>query len=142
MKSLRIIIPFLVIIFIISASVLIYKNSLSASVEAKQYSLNYIDYTPLSYNQAQQEGRTVLYFFAPWCGTCTNLDNSISSRGQELPQDVTILKIDYDSAGDLKKKYGITLQHTLVQVDHKGEALHTWVGIEFDELKKKLSQRS
>ena len=37
-----------------------------------------------------------------------------------------ILLVDFDTATDLKQKYGVTLQHTLVQVDSSGEAIEQW----------------
>jgi hypothetical protein len=41
---------------------------------------------------------------------------------------VTILKTDYDKETELKKKYGVTYQHTLVQVDKSGNMIKKWSG--------------
>ena len=35
---------------------------------------------------------------------------------------------DYDTTKDLQKKYGVTYQHTFVQIDSSGKALATWNG--------------
>jgi thioredoxin 1 len=76
---------------------------------------------------AQREGTTVVYFFhAPWCPTCRATEESVSTDG--VPTGLTIVKIDYDSETDLRQQYGITQQHTFVQVDPDGNALAKWTG--------------
>ncbi|MEZ4156816.1 MAG: thioredoxin family protein [Candidatus Paceibacterota bacterium] len=70
----------------------------------------------------------VLFFHAVWCPTCKSLDNDIMANLSDIPSDVTILKVDYDSYTDLKKKYGVTTQHTLVQVDNEGNLINKWLG--------------
>jgi hypothetical protein len=37
------------------------------------------------------------------------------------------LKTDYDSNIDLRKKYGVTSQHTFVQIDSSGNLIKKWV---------------
>ncbi len=69
---------------------------------------------------------TVLDFSAPWCPSCRALDANLQQA--TIPSDLTILKVDYDSAKDLKKKYGVVTQHTLVQVDADGNQIAKWVG--------------
>jgi len=73
-------------------------------------------------------GDVVLFFRASWCPTCRTLDADIQESLNDIPQDVTILDVDYDSASELKKKYGVTTQHTLVQVDENGDEITKWVG--------------
>ncbi|MCA9356539.1 hypothetical protein KC852_03395 [Candidatus Nomurabacteria bacterium] len=70
----------------------------------------------------------VLFFHAPWCPTCRALDADINDSLSDIPDDVLILKTDYDTNGELKKKYGVTYQHTLVQVDSAGETIAKWSG--------------
>jgi hypothetical protein len=36
--------------------------------------------------------------------------------------------VDYDNSTALKQKYGVTMQHTLVQVDAKGNLIAKWTG--------------
>lgn len=70
----------------------------------------------------------VIFFSASWCPTCRSLDEAILSNVDSLPANLTILKADYDSEKDLKKKYGVTYQHTLVQVDNEGNMMKKWSG--------------
>ncbi len=46
----------------------------------------------------------------------------------EIPENVNLLKVDYDSSSDLKQKYGVTMQHTFVLVDANGEMIKKWSG--------------
>lgn len=72
------------------------------------------------------DGEVVLFFKANWCPTCQALDTDISMH--EVPDGITILKVDYDTETALKQKYGITYQHTLVQVDADGNMIQKWAG--------------
>ncbi len=69
---------------------------------------------------------TILFFHAPWCSTCKAADSAISSG--TIPDDVLILKTDFDTSTDLRKQYGVTTQHTFVQVDSDGNKITSWVG--------------
>jgi thiol-disulfide isomerase/thioredoxin len=75
-----------------------------------------------------ETGDVVLFFHASWCPTCKAANDDIMARVASIPSDLTILKVDYDSATDLRKKYGVTMQHTFVQVNSKGEMLKKWTG--------------
>ncbi len=41
---------------------------------------------------------------------------------------MTIVVVDFDTANDLRQKYGVTVQHTFVQVDAEGNELAKWSG--------------
>lgn len=71
-----------------------------------------------------QKGKVVLYFHADWCPICRPLDAALKSA--DIPSGVHILKVNYDTAGDLKQKYGVTYQHTFVQVDARGMLVAKW----------------
>jgi len=73
-------------------------------------------------------GKVVLFFRAGWCPTCKALDMDIRSHLNNIPADVTILDVNYDTSAALKQKYGVTYQHTLVQVDAQGNMITKWSG--------------
>ena len=73
-------------------------------------------------------GKVVLFFKASWCRSCRTLDADIKASLGDIPAGVTILEVDYDKYGDLKQKYGVTTQHTLVQVDKNGNQIAKWSG--------------
>ncbi len=75
-----------------------------------------------------ENGDVVLFFHASWCPSCRGLNSSIEANLKSIPEGVTILKTDYDKETELKKKYGVTYQHTLVQVDKDGNMIKKWSG--------------
>lgn len=77
-----------------------------------------------------KEGKVVLFFRASWCPTCRALDANIKANLSQIPENVLILDVDYDKYVDLKKQYGVTYQHTLVQVDVMGTMIAKWSGSE------------
>jgi thiol-disulfide isomerase/thioredoxin len=87
----------------------------------------YEDYNEAAFNQT--EGRRVLFFHAPWCPQCRALDASI--KAGTVPSGVTIFKTDYDSNQELRQKYGVTIQTTLVEVDENGNEVKKYVA--YDE---------
>ncbi len=88
---------------------------------------SYSDYSPEKLALAR-DGKVVLFFRAPWCPTCRALDADIRSHLDVIPGNVSILDVDYDSSTALKQKYGVTYQHTLVQVDASGNQITKWSG--------------
>lgn len=74
---------------------------------------------------AQTEGRRILFFYAPWCPQCRALDASIQEG--TVPRGIAIFKTDYDSHQELRQKYGVTIQTTLVEVDENGNEVKKYV---------------
>ncbi len=89
---------------------------------------SYGPYIPAVTAIASVNEQVILFFHAPWCPTCRAVDADITSRITQIPDGVHILKVDYDSATELKKKYGVTYQHTFVEVDARGNMLQKWSG--------------
>jgi thiol-disulfide isomerase/thioredoxin len=75
-----------------------------------------------------ETGNVVLFFRASWCPTCRALDKDIKENVGAIPADLKILDVDYDNSQALKQKYGVTIQHTLVQVDKDGNMINKWSG--------------
>ena len=91
---------------------------------------SYIDYSDKAI--ANTSGTKLLFFHAPWCPQCRALDKSIVAG--PIPDGVTIIKVDYDSNQSLRKKYGVTLQTTLVRVDDSGNLIKKYVAYESPNL--------
>ena len=98
-------------------------NNPSQVAEAPQSSGKYINYSAEELSTAS--GQRVLYFHAPWCPQCQQLDASI--KNGQVPAGVTILKTDFDSNQELRKKYGVTQQTTLVLIDENGNLVKKFV---------------
>ena len=72
--------------------------------------------------------KVILFFRAGWCPTCRALDADIKAHLGDIPANVTILDVDYDNSTDLKMKYGVRTQHTLVEVNAQGTLIQKWLG--------------
>lgn len=76
-----------------------------------------------------QNGTVVLFFHANWCPSCRSLENDINANLGSIPADTHILKLDYDTQTELKKKYGVVRQHTLVVVNADGSEVKKITGL-------------
>lgn len=89
---------------------------------------SYIDYT--TYETDPQvyaaEGNVVLFFNASWCPTCQAAQKSFTSL--PVPAGLTLVSVDYDDSQALRQQYGVTVQHTFVQVNAAGDELAKWTG--------------
>ena len=97
----------------------------NGAVTGKPENAGYQAYEPAKLALAKTD-TVVLFFAADWCPTCREADANLSKT--EIPAHLHILKVDYDSSIDLKKKYGVTYQHTFVRVDADGNMLKKWSG--------------
>ena len=85
-------------------------------------------YEPYSAEKVAAAGddKVLLFFHAEWCPICRPLDADIKAHLSDIPSNITILKVNYDTETALKKKYGVTYQHTIVEVDSKGNMIKKW----------------
>lgn len=86
---------------------------------------------------AKTAGKKVLFFHAPWCKQCRSIEAGINEQG--VPEGFTIIKVDYDSHQDLRKKYGVKLQTTFVKIDDSGAKTDLYVAYDeptFDSVKR------
>ena len=86
----------------------------------------YVDYSDTAI--ADAEGRVVLFFHAPWCGQCVQLESDILAEG--VPDGVTIIKVDWDTHQDLEQLYGVPMRTTFVELADDGSVLQLHVAYE------------
>ncbi len=100
----------------------------TAQVDDASLAQRYVDYSEVNLaSSTENDGKAVLFFAAlAWCPSCQVADKDIQANFDKVPSDVTILKVDYDTAKDLKQKYAITMQDTFVQVDSQGDEITRW----------------
>ncbi len=72
------------------------------------------------------DSKKVYFFHASWCLICQGIDKEASADMTKVPADVTLIKTDFDTATELRKKYGVTTQYTFVQVDASGNETAQW----------------
>ena len=78
-------------------------------------------------------GTKILFFHAPWCPQCRELEDSIEAG--DIPSGVTIIKVDYDSNQSLRSKYGVTIQTSLVKINDGGDLVKKYVAYDEPSLK-------
>lgn len=99
----------------------------------------YVPYSEEVIEQAFAEGKkVVLFFYAEWCPSCRVADAEINQNYAEFPHNFVLVQVDYDTATELKKKYGVTYQHTFVQIDEAGNELVKWNGGGVKEILKHI----
>jgi len=86
----------------------------------------YTDYSEAALAGADENDAIVIFFHASWCITCNHLDDNLQQAAGSIPGNVRILKADFDNNQQLRQNYGVTFQHTLVQVDNRGNYIQDW----------------
>lgn len=107
------------------------------STPSDQAAGKYVAYSDAAFEQAQ--GVKVLFFHAPWCRQCQEIEAGISE--ETLPSGVTFFKVDYDTANALRKEYGVTLQTTFVKVANDRSLIEKYVAYDeptFDNVKRNI----
>lgn len=93
--------------FVVSA-LLVGAATLVHAFEVKPYSADALA-------AAEKAGQpVVLHFHANWCPTCRAQDKTLESMKGEKGLDLTILTVNYDAEKDLKKRFGVRAQSTMV----------------------------
>ena len=109
------------------------QNQVAGQPTVLEQSNKYQEYS----QQAFAEGagnRRVLFFYAPWCPTCKPTNQDLLQNASQLPDDVIVYRVDYDTSKALKQQYGVTYQHTFVQVDGNGDKIKIWNGGQVAEI--------
>lgn len=73
--------------------------------------------------------KAVLFFNASWCPTCQSTVKDIEANKMKIDSKVHIYSVDYDSNTALRQKYGVTSQHTFVEVDKVGTLIKKTTGL-------------
>ena len=122
-----------------SANPLSQLDNAAVSTTSKNSTSRYIEFTDSTLVQTADK-RRVLFFYANWCSTCRPADAGFRENENKIPEDVVVVRINYNDTDtdneekELAQKYGITYQHTFVQIDSEGNQIAKWNGGGIDEL--------
>ena len=106
------------------------ENSTENDTETQTTQSNYIDYSEAAVNASlASENHTVLFFHAPWCPTCKAAEKDFLANPDTLRENkINIIKTDFDTQLNLRKKYSVALQHTFILLDEDKNAIKKWGG--------------
>lgn len=110
--------------------------AMSHSEAASQSYITYDQYQASKDTYA--DSKVVLFFNATWCPDCRAINEALTSDPGKIPAGTTVVSVDYDQHADLRQRYGVTMQHTFVQIDTNGEKARQWVSTSVDALLKEL----
>lgn len=92
------------------------ENSVNADTEGV-----YTEFSQESYDALLGEKPFALFFHAAWCPVCVGMEEDILSNLAGFPEGTQILKVDFDTATELKETYGIKSQSIVVILNSAGE---------------------
>lgn len=96
---------------------------LLAGAAALAHALDIEPYTATALAEAQKADKPVaLHFHADWCPTCRAQDKTLQSLRKEQGLDITVLVVNYDTEKDLKRRFKVNMQSTIIVL--RGE--HEW----------------
>lgn len=113
----------------------------SATETTTEAAGDYIPYESfLTSGDKYSDSKVVLFFNAVWCSTCQQARENIEASLGQIPENLAIVVVDFDSSIELRKKYGVTVQHTFIEIDSAGEPLGKWSGsVTVDQIVEQLS---
>lgn len=85
-------------------------------------------YDQYSSSAVAKGGKIVLFFYSSDSPSSIDLDMHIKANSSLIPAEVTILRVDFKIEDKLKEKYIVNYDHTLVQIDSKGNMIKKWSG--------------
>jgi len=85
--------------------------------------LRYVEYTTESLASTADTNQ-IVFFHAPWCSTCRYFEDT--ALHETIPNNLTFLRVDYDSSFDLRQKHGVWAQSLLVYLGEDGETEDIW----------------
>lgn len=90
----------------------------------------YTTYSPEAVKNAKW--KIILFFYADWCPSCKATDKDILWK--KVPEDLTILKVNFDNSSELKQKYEVLSQTTFVQIDKDWKEITKWVWWDLEDI--------
>ncbi|HRH93211.1 MAG TPA: fasciclin domain-containing protein [Candidatus Peribacteria bacterium] len=102
-------------------------SSSSASAQAKA-AVSGAEYGVYTEGVVGNGKTSVLFFHATWCPECKKSDAELAQIYGAGKATLSTYRVDYDTSGPLKQKYGVVTQHTFVVIDGTGKAIKTVIG--------------
>ena len=82
--------------------------------------------------------KRILFFYSDRVPKSVTLGQEITLLSDQIPENVTILRVNYDSESDLKTKYNTITPNVLIQIDTDGKEVSRWNDPNFQDLLKSI----
>lgn len=99
----------------------------TTTVDGGEIGKKYLDYSPERISLTENN-KMLLLFTADWCVSCKQLDIDILNNISTIPEDILILKVNYESDAQTKDKYQVDTPHTIILIDNQGNERKRWIG--------------
>jgi len=84
----------------------------------------YTDYSEEKAKNATQKN-IILFFHTDWCSSCKSFEEKVLS--ENIPEDILILKVDFDKNNELRQKYNILTQTSFILIDKNWNLIKRWI---------------
>lgn len=103
------------------------------------HALDVTPYSPQALAAAEKAGQPLaLHFHADWCPTCRAQDKALQTLKEEKDLNLTVLTVDYDTERDLKKRFNVRTQSTMVVLKGAKEVARLAGDTSVDGIRKAL----
>ena len=89
---------------------------------------SYVSLADYQAAMSKYAGGSIVYFFSSMTSADSATTDTALMASGAIPAKVTVVKVDFDSASELKTTYGVTMADTFVQVDKSGAKVMSWTG--------------
>jgi len=89
--------------------------------------MNITDLTMSNFDEKVAQGRSLVDFWAPWCGPCRAFAPTLDEIAEETAGRVNVYKINVDEEGELAARFDIMSIPTLIIFDD-GKEVNRFIG--------------
>lgn len=98
-------------------------SAMLVAAASMAHALDIKPYTAETLAAAENAGQPVaLHFHADWCPTCRAQDKALQSLKTEQGLDITVLTVNYDTEKEMKRRFKVNAQSTLVVLKGQKES--------------------
>ncbi len=96
-----------------------------------------MDYSTESFEGSKTTKR-ILFFYSDQAPKSVTLGQEITLLSDKIPENVTILRVNYDSETELKTEYKILIPGVLIQIDQDNREIFRWTDDKFEDVLKSI----
>lgn len=97
----------------------------------------YIDYSDEAFVGSAGTKR-ILFFYSDKNPKSVTLGQEITLLSDQIPENVTFLRINYDAETEMNSTYKILSPNVLIQVDQKDQEISRWTDGKFEDILKSI----